>query len=145
MKSDTASLASGPSSRVPRIAIFEDSVTAIERYKTEVFCGHSVQLSFFPSSLLPPEDADRLAGFDPDLIVLDLIMEKDRMDGYSLLKKLSEDPRFSKRPVIVCSKLISSSDAGRKVRQRVLGLGAKAAFSKFDGFPTYEELVEQIS
>jgi CheY-like chemotaxis protein len=131
--------------RNPKIAIFEDSQTAIERYKTEVFGGHSVQLLFFPSSLLPPKDTDRLVEFDPNIIVVDLIMEAGRMDGYTLLDKLVNDSRFGKKPVVVCSKLISSTGPGQEVKDRVLRAGAKAAFSKIDRFPTYEEIVAQIS
>lgn len=53
----------------------------------------------------------------PDLVLLDLILPK--MDGFTVLKKMREDPETKDIPVMVLTNLEGTSDV-----ERVLELGA---------------------
>ncbi len=52
-----------------------------------------------------------LESFQPDLILLDLILPK--RNGFEFLEMLRNDPRFSKTPVIITSNLGQDSDIER--------------------------------
>jgi len=74
---------------------------------------------------------DLYAAFDPDLIVLDLMMPE--LDGYAVLEQLKRrgDP-YDYRPVLVVT-----ADATSEARRRALSLGAKDFLTKpFDTIET---------
>ncbi|KKR09804.1 MAG: hypothetical protein UT37_C0010G0009 [Parcubacteria group bacterium GW2011_GWA2_39_18] len=60
---------------------------------------------------------DLVAKFDPDLILLDLILPK--VSGFEVLEKIKNDETTKKIPIIILTNLENSSDI-----QRVLELGA---------------------
>ena len=60
---------------------------------------------------------DLVAKFDPDLILLDLILPK--VSGFEVLEKIKNDETTKKIPIIILTNLENSSDV-----QRVLELGA---------------------
>jgi two-component system chemotaxis sensor kinase CheA/two-component system sensor histidine kinase and response regulator WspE len=64
-----------------------------------------------------------LESFRPDLIVSDVQMP--RMDGLEMIRRLRQDPRFTKVPVVILSSLGSAED-----RQRGAGAGANAYLIK---------------
>lgn len=68
----------------------------------------------------------RVEGFKPDLILLDIMMPK--MSGLEMLKKLKEDPRTSAIPVI----LLTNVGGGQEVLEKGLELGAVAYLVKTD-------------
>ena len=70
-----------------------------------------------------------------DLIVLDLLLPK--MDGFEILKKRKEDPRFIKTPIIVLSNLTGEDDI-----EKALSLGAKDYFIKTKFEP--KEIVNKV-
>ncbi|WP_426104239.1 response regulator [Massilia sp. TSP1-1-2] len=76
---------------------------------------------------------DLYAAFDPDLIVLDLMMPE--LDGYAVLEHLKRrgDP-FDFRPVLVVT-----ADATGEAKRRALSLGAKDFLTK--PFDTIEAML----
>tara|TARA_B100000497_G_scaffold127013_1_gene167493 strand:+ start:330 stop:704 length:375 start_codon:yes stop_codon:yes gene_type:complete len=78
---------------------------------------------------------DKVSGFQPDLIVTDILMPD--MDGYELLMKKWTDQQIYEIPIIVVSAMISKYDisAGK-------ALGAKKYLTK--PFKT-NELIEAIA
>lgn len=71
----------------------------------------------------------------PDLILLDILMPK--IDGYEMLKRLKEDKRTKKIPVVIFSNL-----SQREEIEKGLKLGAKDFIIKSSVTPT--ELVDKI-
>ncbi len=71
----------------------------------------------------------------PDLVLLDLILPK--MDGFTVLKKMREDPEIKDIPVMILTNLEGTSDI-----ERVLELGATTYLVKAN----YElrEVVDKI-
>jgi DNA-binding response OmpR family regulator len=87
------------------------------------------------SQLLSVSEPDRAltlySAFDPDLVVLDLMMPK--LDGYAVLEQLSRQRTpHDFRPVLVVT-----ADATTEARHRALALGAKDFLTKpFDPVET---------
>jgi len=52
-----------------------------------------------------------LATFQPDLVILDLVMPK--VDGFTALQKLRTDPKWKSLPVVVASNLGQKEDIER--------------------------------
>ena len=83
------------------------------------------------------EGFDLMKSFNPDLIILDLIMPK--VDGITFLGKVKDDPELSKRgtPILVLSNLGQESDI-----KKATDLGAKDFFIKAD--IGLEQMVEKV-
>ncbi|PWB38443.1 MAG: response regulator [Parcubacteria group bacterium] len=60
----------------------------------------------------------------PDFILLDIIMPK--MDGFSVLKTLKEDPEMAKIPVILLTNLGQEEDIDRGKKMGAIGYLVKA-------------------
>lgn len=72
----------------------------------------------------PEQVADLYAAFDPDLVLLDLLMPG--MDGFAVLEQLARQRAPDDyRPVLVLT-----ADATRDARRRALSLGAKDFLAK---------------
>lgn len=73
------------------------------------------------------EGLEKFKSFNPDLIILDLIMP--RVDGFTFLEKAKEDPSLSSKkvPILVLSNLGQESDI-----KRAQELGANDFFVKAD-------------
>ena len=71
----------------------------------------------------------------PDLILLDIIMPK--MDGFSVLKALKEDPKTKNAPVILLTNLGQEEDIARGKEMGSVGYLVKANI-------TPAEVVEQV-
>lgn len=89
------------------------------------------------------EALDRLDSFDPDLILLDLLMP--RMDGLSFLKALRRDPRHGRTPVVI----ITAKDTTAAELQYLRGVtGAvlrKGAHLEEDLRRTVHDLLESVT
>ena len=62
-------------------------------------------------------------GIKPDLILLDLYMPK--MDGFSVMKSLKEDPRTRSIPIIVVSAWLSGDHRQRAMEAGAVGIVGK--------------------
>jgi DNA-binding response OmpR family regulator len=80
----------------------------------------------------------RMRDFDPDYVVLDLILPK--VDGFEIIKKMKADDELDDRQIFIFTDL-SDEDS----RQRSLDLGADYVFFK-EEFDTFEfaEKVKKI-
>lgn len=85
------------------------------------------------------EDGLKLAQKDhPDLILLDLRLQPDKMDGFELLEKLKADAALKKIPVIVLTNLGQKEDV-----ERCMKLGAAGYLIKAHTLP--HEAVKRIT
>lgn len=114
-----------------KILIVEDEPFLLELYEIKIEQAGFIVI----------KAADGQAGLSltqlelPDLILLDILMPK--IDGYEMLKKLKEDKRTKKIPVIIFSNL-----SQRKEIEKGLKLGAKDFIIKSSVTPA--ELVNKI-
>lgn len=132
--------------RTVRVALFEDSVAARAIWEKLVFSGHAVEVITLEDPLFPEAKRKELAEFNPEILVVDLVMGTSRFDGYNLLKEISADQRFQGLPVVVCSKLISSSLAGQEVMNAVREIkGVKAVFPKLPDYPSYDDIISVLN
>lgn len=83
---------------------------------------------------------DRLRLFEPDYLILDLILPK--LDGFEIIKKIKEDSELVDLPIFIFTDL-SDEDS----RQRSLTLGADYVFFKeeFDTFEFVEKMKKIIA
>lgn len=131
----------GASNAPTRIAVFDDSKEAIERYET-LFKNQNAKLWTFRGSLLTAEFQIALVEFNPQLIVVDLLIGQDREDGYRLIKEISKIKALDGIPIAVCSKLINDSLRGKAEREFCLtSPGVKAVFGKIPDFPPANDLL----
>ena len=88
----------------------------------------------------PEELIEKARDFDPDYIILDLILPK--VDGFEIIKKIKEDDALRDRQIFIFTDL-SDEDS----RQRSLQLGADYVFFKeeFDTFAFAEKVKKIIS
>lgn len=90
------------------------------------------------------EDLEELIGkikdFNPDYIVLDLILPK--IDGFELVKKIKNDDELSEKEIFIFTDL-SNEDS----RSRSLEMGADYVFFKedFDTFEFAEKVIKIIA
>jgi len=105
-----------------RILIIEDDsfLAGIYAKKMEL---EGFEVSFASSG----EDGLKLAAKDrPDLIVLDLRLQPDRMDGFEVLEKLKGDADLTSVPVLVLTNLGQKEDIDRCLRLGAAGYIIKA-------------------
>ncbi len=136
---------SGNSPAPKRIVIFDDSREALKRF-VERLQGTAVELRMYRRPKLDDSIREALQKFQPQLIVVGLLMGESREDGYKLIKQLHEVDTLKDVPIVVCSKLINDSDLGRKEKERSLSTpGLVAAYGKIPNFPPAEELFRPLS
>ncbi|HKI55454.1 MAG TPA: response regulator [Anaerolineales bacterium] len=118
---------------MPKILIVDDDVTITELMKSLVSMeGHE------PTTVNDSLQAMEVAkSVDPDLITLDLMMPG--LTGFELCKMLSEDPDFSKTPIII----ISARDDPESKRQ-ALEAGAKDYITKPFGVEDFIGKIELL-
>lgn len=130
--------------RVYRIVVFDDTDSAIEQWE-QVFTAAAIELLFIRNPFLSPVDASAVAEFQPELLVVDLVMGGGRFDGYALLRNLSSNPELAKVPIVVCSKLVTNSLSGQEVRKHLESLpGVRAIIGKLPRYPSFEEIRQFI-
>jgi len=128
-----------------RLVVFDDSRDAITRYAGS-FANADVDLLSFRRPTIDTEIRAALIAFQPDLVIVDLVMGESRHDGYRLLAELQEVRFISGMPpVVVCSKLITHSQMGEEERRMALAApGVVAAFGKFPDLPSAEQLLQFV-
>ncbi len=89
-----------------KILIIEDEQTLVKAL-TQAIKEKGYELAV---AIDGEEGWEKINAFQPDLILLDLILPK--MDGFSLLRKMRENNLTTKIPVVVMTNL---SDVGDKV------------------------------
>lgn len=99
-----------------RVLVAEDNAVNRElmREMLEVFGCEVVEASDGPEALT------RMSEAEPDLILLDINMPK--LNGFAVLRRIRENPRFSARPVLAVTAYAMKED-----REKVLEAG-------FDGY-----------
>lgn len=98
-----------------RILIVDDNALNVEQLESLLEVGGFMN----QKSTRDPREVERLVGeFDPDLVLLDLMMP--HLDGFQVMERLREMlPPGSFLPIIVLT-----ADVTRQSRERALGLGA---------------------
>jgi CheY-like chemotaxis protein len=128
----------------PRIAVFDDSKDALRRFAGK-FENTGVELQMFRSPLLNDYHLKTIKEFKPDIIVVSLIMGGFREDGYNLIRDIRKSGVCKDASFVVCSKLINSSELGRKEREHCMHTpGVVAAFSKFPDYPSACQILVYI-
>lgn len=126
------------------IVIFEDSKDALIRF-SENLKNSNIKLKMYRQPIIDQSLKDDLISFNPDLIVIDLVLEGSREDGYQLIKDIQEDKKLTDVPIVVCSKFINESPRGLKEKEVCLNMpGVVAAFGKIPNFPSSDELLRFI-
>lgn len=77
--------------------------------------------------------------FNPDLIILDLLLLEETDSGFRVLRQIKESALLKDIPVVVCSKFIGP-DPNDKNRIKALDYGAKAALAKIP-FPKSQDFL----
>lgn len=114
-----------------KILVAEDDKFLAGAYKLKLIAeGFAVEIVKDGQELLR-----ELPTFQPDLIILDLIMP--RKDGFAVLQELHNNPTYSTIPVIVASNLGQKEDIDRAMQ-----FGVKDFFVKSD--LSIDELVAKI-
>lgn len=112
-----------------KIYIIEDDADLLYGLESE-FTADSFEVETSYGDEEIEELLDNMREFEPDYIVLDLILPK--VDGFDLIKKIKEDDVLGLKPIFVFTDL-SDEDS----RSRSSELGADYIFFK-DEFDTYE-------
>ena len=80
---------------------------------------------------------EKIKNFQPDLILLDIMMP--RMDGFTVLKRMGEDPTMKEIPVIVLT-----AKGGEEDEKEALRLGAIKVLTKPFSPKQLLETVKQV-
>ena len=80
---------------------------------------------------------EKIKNFQPDLVLLDIMMP--RMDGFTVLKRMSEDPSMKEIPVIVLT-----AKGGEDDEKEALRLGAIKVLTKPFSPKQLVETVKQV-
>ena len=126
-----------------KIVIFDDSKDALKRFK-EKMKGDDVAILEFRSSSLEEAMSQKIKDFNPQLFMVDLLIGDSKVNGYQLIRVLNSG-EFKGIPIVVCSKFINETDAGKREKEECLSLpGVVAAFCKFPDFPEKQTLLSYI-
>ena len=115
-----------------KILIVEDDPDQILLYQTE-FEVHKFEVM---SEMSSPKAMDRAREFQPDIIVMDLLMEE--MDGIEVLVKLKADKELKKIPVLIFSNYEKQEKGNQALEQ-----GAEDFIIKSKTMP--RELVQRVN
>lgn len=112
-----------------KIFIIEDDVNLLYGLESQ-FGADDFEVESSQGDEELSELIEAITSFDPDYIILDLLLPKN--DGFEVIKKLKEDGDLSGKPIFIFTDL-SDDDS----RNRSLELGADYYFIK-DEFDPYE-------
>jgi len=71
-----------------------------------------------------------IAGFKPDLIILDLLLDHTTASGFHVLRQIKDSKLLHMIPVLICSSHIIDSAHGNKLRNKAIDIGAADAVYK---------------
>ena len=115
----------------PLVMVVDDSLT-VRKFTERLLSRHGYQVTTARDGM---DAMEQMAVSLPDVILLDI--EMPRMDGFDLTRKLKQNPRTARMPIIMIT-----SRAAEKHRRHALGLGVDA----FLGKPYVEqELLDHIA
>ncbi|MCX7683153.1 MAG: hybrid sensor histidine kinase/response regulator [Anaerolineae bacterium] len=122
--------------RKKRILVVDDSITTrtLEKNILEA-AGYIVELATDGQEAL----GNIAVSGVPDLIVTDVVMP--RLDGFALTKRLREDPRTAKVPVILVTSLESPEDKARGIEVGADAYITKSSFDQNNLLETIEQLI----
>jgi len=120
-----------------KIFIIEDDADIMYGLESQ-FAAGEFELEVSSGEEEMEELLERMHDFDPDYIILDLILPK--LDGFEIVKRLKSDPELADKKIFIFTDL-SDEDS----RSRSLELGADYIFFKeeFDTFQ-FAEKVKRI-
>ena len=96
-------------SDISKILIADDNeanVELLEAYLTDVACEVEIAVD-------GQQTLDKARTFQPDLILLDVMMPK--LSGFEVCKQIKEDPRFSRTMILMVTALSELGDIERAV------------------------------
>ena len=108
-----------------KILIIEDDSFLSEMYAAKFTeSGFEIEVAFDGSVGLA-----KIENFNPDLVLLDIVLPK--MDGFEILKKIKENEKLKKIPIILLTNLGQKSEV-----EKGLSLGADEYIIKAHFTPT---------
>lgn len=121
-----------------KIFIIEDDANILYGLEAQ-FSNSGLEVEVSEAEEEAEELMDNLREFQPDFIVLDLILPK--VDGFDIVKRLKADDELSEKQIFIFTDL-SDEDS----RQRSLEIGADYVFFKddFDTFQFAEKVLKII-
>jgi DNA-binding response OmpR family regulator len=121
-----------------KIFIIEDDINLLYGLEAQ-FNGAGLIVEISGAEEEEEELLNRLRSFNPDYIVLDLILPK--IEGFELLKKIKMDDELGEKKIFIFTDL-SDEDS----RQRSLKMGADYVFFKedFDTFSFSEKVMKIV-
>ncbi|MGH8470687.1 MAG: hybrid sensor histidine kinase/response regulator, partial [Gammaproteobacteria bacterium] len=103
----------------PLVMVVDDSLT-VRKFTQRLLSRHGYQVTTARDGM---DAMEQMAVSLPDVILLDI--EMPRMDGFDLTRKLKQNPRTARVPIIMIT-----SRAAEKHRRHALGLGVDAFLGK---------------
>ena len=132
------------STEAKSIVIFDDSKDAIKRFR-ENMENFNVQILPIRNPSINDSILKKIQNFKPQLFIVDLLMGESKIEGYNIIKKINRSKLFENIPIVVCSKFISDTPAGKKEKEECLSFpGVVDALSKFPNYPSGEEILKYI-
>ncbi len=126
-----------------RIAIFDDSLESYNRF-SKLFSAFKVKIKAFFRPEITDKIYKELELFNPDLIVVDLMMGESKLEGYRIIRKLSENKTLRNVSIVIWSKFITDSHFGSKEKERCLSFpGVVAVYGKYPG-PSAKEFLRHV-
>lgn len=117
---------------MPKTILFIEDAMALQKTFGDILRKEGYEMI----SALDGEEGLRFAKTEkPDLILLDLVLPK--VNGFEVLRRLKEDPKTKKIPIIVLTNLEDIEDINK-----VLGLGVTTYLVKASYSP--KEVLEKI-
>jgi len=121
-----------------KIFVIEDDANILYGLEAQ-FANSGLEVEVSEAEEDAEEMLENLREFQPDFIILDLILPK--IDGFDIIKRLKDDDELSDKQIFIFTDL---SDADS--RQRSLEIGADYVFFKddFDTFQFAEKVLKII-
>lgn len=117
--------------KLKKILLVEDDPLLLDIYTTKL-----KQANFIVEVASDGEEAlKKIGARTPDIVLLDIVLP--RIDGWEIIRKIKEDPRFNELKIIILSNLGQATEV-----KKGLELGATSYLIKSHYTPS--EIVEEI-